>query len=385
MTCAEYKQLLAEYPDLPKEEKEALLRHAMQCEACHQALMERETLHLSLGALDEDEAVPEAFGTGWRQAVREDAKPRSSPWEAWRGRIAVAAALVVVIGGTALTRAGILFPGSLDLAQPAAQVETYAYDESAIPYAALDAAPAAGSMAKSDMGQEAVVLYSASLSLQSTQFDADMRRIEALLAQHGGQMAYQSTYGEPIANNPDAGRYAYLELRIPTAALDAFLEEAGQIGETVRMERSVEDVSESYYDTQGRLDMYTAQRDRLLALMEEASISELIEIEERLGELQYTLDTLQGRINYWDSRAADAVVTVSLEETAPQGTHPRMPLGQRLGTALRDAWHGFGAFLADMLVFLVRCLPYAACLAVAVAVIGMVYWGIKRKDKKEKK
>lgn len=175
-----------------------------------------------------------------------------------------------------------------------------------------------------------------------------------------------------------------MTLRVPVAALDDFVEQISAIGVLTAREESAEDISDSYYDVQGRLEMYQAQRDRLEELLAQAqSMTDVIEIESRLSEVQYSIESLQGSLNSWDSRAQNATVYVSVTEVAEEGVYARASLGERLTRALGDSLSAARAFFADMLVFLVMALPYLAALGVLALVAVVAVRARKRRRAKE--
>lgn len=398
MNCDTFVALLPQYPDdMPDEAtKQAFLQHAAACEDCAALLAEQEDMLASLHALDDGLDVPSAFTMGWRDAIAAETTParQKTPWYArWQSWTAAAAAVVMLFAGTSLMRNGLIFPTTTENSESPATTQRktevltpfmapaegdyddgYAYDvamdeESMV--LGSDAAPAGGMADEADVSQGRILLRSASISLETDQFDAAMERIENLMDDLGGWVEYKSVYGEPLADNPEAGRNAYLNLRIPDEALDAFVGETGTIGKVMQSSTTSEDISTSYYDTQGRLGMYTAQRDRLTELLADAqSMADIIEIESRLQEVQHSIESLTNRLGRWDSEAANAAVSISVAEVPTQGSHARAPLPQRLADAFTNSLRSARAFLGDMLVFIVLIAPYVL---IASAVFGVLY------------
>lgn len=408
MNCEAFERLLPAYPDAIEEETErtALLRHAASCPACAAKLAAQEAMLGALNTLDDALELPEAFSDGWRQRLHEAPK-RQRPWfRRWKGVAAAAAALVVLIGGTVLVRQGILFPQAAremmaddmawqtgygmvdevsgvpsanyvakrmaDVPEPMAmEAESAAYDDTA-------AAPSEAA------SQARIVIRSASLSLRSEQYDADLEAVTAMIRSAGGWVEEESTYGEPLAQSPDGGRNTYLRVRIPDGALDGFIESIAALNGVANLQRSAEDISDQYYDTEGRLTMYEAQRDRLTELLAQAQdMSDIIEIDARLSEVQYSIESMTGRLRGWDSRASNAMVTVSISEVARAQAHVRLPLGQRLIDAFGNSIMGLRAFLADMMVVLVLIAPYLIATIVVVGIVYCIYRAATRKKRKD--
>lgn len=404
MNCTQFEALLPRYPDdlTDEAERAAFLLHAAECPACAARLAEQEALLLALETVDDAIEAPPAFSQGWRRAVRAEAGKKRTPWYArWQGWTVAAAAVVLVISGTALMRAGKLFPSSLPaetatkalyaeapLEAPAAGgADAYSRSAGLMDMEATsdEAADAVYGEADSGVARKTVLLRSASITLDTTRFDADLDRVSALLETAGGWVEYQTAYGEPLAANPEGGRYAYMRLRVPEEALDGLIDGLRGIGTVQSVETTAEDVSDSYYDVQGRVAMYTAQRDRMTELLAQAEdMADIIEIESRLSELQYTIESLTARLNNWDARSENAVLTVSMTEVAEEGEYARLSLGQRIQEGFANSLLSLKAFLADIVVFLVMAAPYLIPLCILAVAGYCLYRGLKKKKQKER-
>ena len=83
-------------------------------------------------------------------------------------------------------------------------------------------------------------------------------------------------------------------------------------------------VTDEYYDVDARVKALTAQRDRLLELIgKAASLSELLELEKALADVQGNLDSLTRQLKRYDSQVSMATVTVSLDQIGlTSAAHP---------------------------------------------------------------
>ena len=80
--------------------------------------------------------------------------------------------------------------------------------------------------------------------------------------------------------------------------LDELLAGAEGYGRVISRTETAEDVTESYQDTAARLATQQAKMERLQALMNDtASLSDLLELESAIADTQYTIDSLQSRLN----------------------------------------------------------------------------------------
>lgn len=411
MKCEEFMSILSSYPDaLSNEQTEAaFLAHAAECPECAARLAEQEGLLAELGALDDDLIVPDSFGESWRSILEmEDMAPRKPRAARWRAWALTAAAAVLLVFGTALVRGGIITPPSsvdqrttylpgnaMGAGDSAANGEIlYAKDAATVAQSPLESAPIPYPTHARTLGEDQaqqperqpVILHTVSVTLQSEQYDRDMQTIDKMLSQSHGWSEYRSVYGEPIKEGQSTGRFASMTLRIPMEDLEAFVRSISGIGRLVGSESTAEDISDSYYDTQGRLMMYETQRDRLTELLGQAqNMADIIEIESKLSEVQYAIESLTGALNNWNSRANSAVVYVSVTEVAAGETKVPVTLFERLGAAVGDSIRAAGAFASDMLVFLIMAVPYLIALAAVACALWLTVFKKRFRRRLERK
>lgn len=422
MTCEQYRLLLHDLLDgtLPDQTAQTMAAHEAECLACATHRADLYALMQTLHTLDEDLEPPPIFGQAWRQAVRSEAeKTRRRPLGMWQAWAAIAAVLVCLVGGTSMMRAGIL-PGLPERGteygiMPSKGYTPLAGDESfggqsdgdedlemdsgslgsqqRAFTADLDESYPAPSVAETETTEEASeenaslrggvkILRSGYFHLATAAFDEDLETILGLVDETDGWVEYQSVNGEPIAQNPEGGRYASLTLRIPAAELDRFVTELTAIGSIQNSEISAQDISDQYQDQTARLVQYKAQRDRLEQLLDSAeSVEDIIEIEDHLAEVQYQIDSLTGTLQGWDSRAQYAQVVVSLTETteSAQALSEDPGVGVRIREGLARSFQAVGSFLKDMAVFAVVLAPWLLSVA---ALACAAYYIVRRMRKR---
>ena len=144
------------------------------------------------------------------------------------------------------------------------------------------------------------------------------------------------------------------------------------MGSVSSYSESSQDVSDSYYDMQTRLDTQKAKLQRLTELMAKAEdVADLIELEDAISDTQYWIDYYTGQMNGYDSRVSDSTVYVELRElsTAEPVEVRGQTLGERIESALADSFELVGEFLQALVVFLVAALPWLAGLTVIILAI----------------
>ena len=395
MNCEAYEALLMQLVEgnLPPEDEARLREHEAVCPTCAQRRADMEALLADLSDLKEEELpLPTDFHQGWTRMVEEEAnvmqkeKATGKKKSSWRRVLSVAAAAVVLVGGTLLTRdqlSGVTRP------QTAAQsrqrsVESYDYAGDVSPYAYTDeeaaydsGANGVGLMMSAASGADDTavdttkIIRTASLTLGSQDFEQDLEQLQAYCKDSGGWVSYVSQSGDA----DKANRRASLTLRIPVEKLDELLAGAEGYGRVISRTETAEDVTESYQDTAARLATQQAKMERLQALMNDtASLSDLLELESAIADTQYTIDSLQSRLNSTDSQVNYATVDVSLrEESAAEAVTTReKSLGERVLAGLQTGWETFAGFMKDMVVFLSAALPYLAAVAIVTIIVRLI-------------
>lgn len=208
------------------------------------------------------------------------------------------------------------------------------------------------------------MIYSAELSIQTTEFDAALAALEQSVAQIGGFVEQSGTYGD-IRRNDDGtsrvvNRYANYTVRIPANRFREFLTQANGLGNVLSSDKHAENVTSQYTDYEARLSSLNTQEERLLSMLEKAEdVETLIALEERLSEVRYETESIERNLRNLDRKIQYSTVTISLEEV--EVYTPTKPVqrtfGEKLGDALGDGWQSFVYGLQSFTIDLAYSLP----------------------------
>ena len=368
----------------------------------HRDMESNSALEQALCRLYQSEEPPAGFETGWRAAVRREESrmkivERSAGRPLWRAIVPACAALVLVVGSL---WAGTLdmgleaAPSKKDAATNAGYANTASFTSASAPnammarsadtatydlYAAEESGASTGGTSAADAGTEASagqkLVRTASLTLRTTAFEADLESVQALLESLGGYVENLYEYGDVESGDT---RTASLSVRVPSENLDAFLTGVEGVGRVTDRSESVTDMTVQYTDNQTRLETLYAKMERLNQLMAQAQeVSDLIELESAIADTQYEIERYETSQRDIDRRVDMSAVNVTLLEDTPaqSATAEDVGLGERLGAALNASLRWLGGFLRNMLVFVTMILP----VAVPVAAIAAAAWLIVRR------
>ena len=267
---------------------------------------------------------------------------------------------VLQTGGLAVGGAGAA--SSAALASVPQTASLYAAQDNSLEAGAATRS-AAGSSSTSVAGDK--ILYTASLTLETRDYDAARSGLEQALADAGGWM-------ESSSESSDSGesRTLSLTLRVPEENYQSFLTAAGQTGSLVNRSEYADDVTASYTDVEGRIANLEGQRDRLRELQAGAeTLSDLLDIEAQLSDVQYQLESWQSQLDWYDDQIASCTVTVTLREVDfPAGSG----FVSRLASAFGQGWDNFVGGLAAIAVVLAGLWPVVVLVILAIAVVAAV-------------
>ena len=340
-----------------------------------------------LSSLNEEvPPMPENLHGAWMQKVEEDMKNQQAPKfhmpktvTRW---LSTAAALVFIIGGTLLTRDALAPASGASMNQKSAvySTRTASYDDYAVEESAeyeygaangvmLTMARGADTAAAPVMAEKKII-RTASMTIATQTFEDSLNALKSACE---GQNGWIESSSENV-NNSTGLRTAYLTLRIPQSALDAYIAGTEGLGRITSRSESAQDVTESYQDTAARLETQKALMARLQALItESADLSDLLELESQIADTQYQIDRLQSSLNSTDRQVSYSTVNITLkEEKTVELTDTTVSLGDRIKSAIVTGVNALESFLADMLVFLVAALPFIAIVAVVVIAVKII-------------
>ena len=237
-------------------------------------------------------------------------------------------------------------------------------------------------------GSPEKLIYSASATVETTEFDGTIEKLSALVEQYGGFVESSSVNGSNYytqSRGYSSTRCASYGIRVPSDKFSALMGSLSTLGNVPYSHTYTENITAQYYDTDARLTAYQTQEARLLEMMEAAkTVEDLIAIEEKLTELRYQIESLQSTLKNWDRQVAYSTLDLEVQEVVEYTPESRMSYGQELALALTNGLKRTGEFFKDLLLAIVGALPALVILAVVLAILIPV-WKKRRKARKARK
>lgn len=226
---------------------------------------------------------------------------------------------------------------------------------------------------------ERKIVKTVSLSMETKEFDSAAAALEKAAADLGGYVqssntsnsSYYSYYNGTQYKNARTASYV---VRIPAQMTDSYVGTVSAGMNVTSKSTDVSDISDNYYDIEARLDAYKTQETRLLELLSTSSdLQYLLEVEDKLSEVRYNIESLTAKIRRYDSLVSYSTVNITLSEVIEYTpvTEP-ITFGERMGTAFSESWQSFVEGLGDFTVWLTYAFPTLLVIAVIAAVIILI-------------
>jgi hypothetical protein len=148
---------------------------------------------------------------------------------------------------------------------------------------------------------------------------------------------------------------------------------SGELGERIGLNVTSQEVSEEYVDLEGRLRYWETQEAFYLGLMEDAaSTQELVSLQAQMQPILLTIEEIEGRLRYLDSRTQFSTLTVGLTEV-PVAAPVVVPEDPGIIT---DALDQAGTVLLSMVAFLIVATAFALPIGIVAAIVYAVWRAI---------
>ena len=235
---------------------------------------------------------------------------------------------------------------------------------------------------------ERKIIRHASMDLETREFDSAVQQIEALVAEAGGYIESSSQEGYSLEYQGDyRERYASIQARIPSEKLDGVMASVGGLCNVLNQSESMDDITDSYYDAQARLDSLEIQEERLLELLSQAtSLEDMITLESALSEVRYQIESLTASLRRMDSQVAYSYLNLSLQEVVEYQTIQEKPqsFGEQLSAAFGRGIEDMVDGLQDFALFLAEAGPSLVVLAAVIAAVVLVVRACVRASRKRR-
>lgn len=196
------------------------------------------------------------------------------------------------------------------------------------------------------------------INVETENLDTLMAELEQKISSLNGYVEDQSIHN---GSNYASRRYrsANLTVRIPDESVDQFTNDISGISNVVSQNLRREDITLQYVATASRVTALETEEARLLELLAEAeTMVDLLEIEARLTDVRYELESFTSQLRLYDNQVDYATVFLYITEVQEYTPVEEPTFFERIKLTFSHALEGLGDGIVDITVFLVGNSPY---------------------------
>ena len=228
--------------------------------------------------------------------------------------------------------------------------------------------------------QESKIIYEGTIEMETASFDETMEIINRTAEEAGGYIA-SSELGTRMVVQSREYRYYNVTIRVPVERYKETFQYLQSLELGAYSIESAQDVTDKYYDTEGRLKTRRVEEERVLEMISRAeTIEELLQLEQRLGEIRMDIELYEARLNSLERSSSYSTITIRVMEKDAEGI---VVIADDFGSKLKQGFTSSIRWTVDffqaVILFAVRISIPGLIIAV-LALFGVLVWRVvKRK------
>ena len=222
----------------------------------------------------------------------------------------------------------------------------------------------AGESGSTSLPESRKWIITVDMSAETEDLDALLVSLEESITKMEGYVEDQNIYNGS-AYSTHRRRNANLTIRIPAGDVDAFAAEVSGIANVISKNVSREDITLKYVATESKVTALKTEEARLLELLAQAeTMSDLLEIEARLSDVRYELESYTSQLRRYDNQVDYATIYLYIDEVQEYTPVAEKTVWERIRDGFADSLEGVGDGFVDVTVWILANSPY------------LVVWGV---------
>ena len=207
------------------------------------------------------------------------------------------------------------------------------------------------------------------MSAETEDLDALLAGLEETVAKMKGYVEDQNIYNGSTFSSYRR-RNANLTIRIPAEDVDTFAAEVSGIANVVSKNVSREDITLRYVATESKVTALKTEEARLLELLSQAeTMSDLLEIEARLSDVRYELESYSSQLRLYDNQVDYATIYLYIDEVQEYTPVAEKTVWERIRDGFGDSLEGIREDSVDTVVWILANSPYLVLWGAIIAVL----------------
>ena len=216
------------------------------------------------------------------------------------------------------------------------------------------------------------LIINGNINIETLEFDSVIEKLTSIIDTHNAYIQSSSISGN---NN----RYYYATVRIPKDSYQDFVSRVKELGNVTWYSENTDDVTTSYMDLQAKINSLKAEEEKVLEFYDKASnLEELMEVEARLTDIRYQIESCESRLNNYDVLTEYSTLNIDICETKTL-SETNNNFGSRLKLAFKNSFYNFTSSLENFITDIVYNIWTILMLVIAIVVIIIIVKKIKNK------
>lgn len=222
--------------------------------------------------------------------------------------------------------------------------------------------------------QSRMVIKTASLNVEISNYEEALAQIQKIAAQYGGYIIASTT--QTLASNVKSGN---VTIRIDAKNFEAALQELKKLAQKVEQEGvQGNDVTEEFYDLTARLENKRKAEKRYQEILAAAKTTkDILEVEQALTNVREEIERMEGRKRFLEDQVALSTITVNLHEPYPLMASGQYGFLAQMRRGIENGVSGFSEVLSACITFAIAGIPIFVLLFVLI-------WAFRRYRRKAK-
>lgn len=219
-----------------------------------------------------------------------------------------------------------------------------------------------------------MIIRSGTMSVEVDKYDDSEARIKQIVNSVNGYLTNSTS-----TLNANGKKQGTITIRVASSKFDELIGELSKTGKVMNQNISGKDVTEEYMDADARMKTQKELEARLLKLLAEktASLTSVVEVEQKLAGVRENIERTEGRIRYLKDQASYSTIAVSIYEPSLLQTSSGGGFFYELGESVKKGLKGFTSVLSGIITIVIALSPI-------LAISGLIIFFIVRYIKKKK-
>lgn len=239
-----------------------------------------------------------------------------------------------------------------------------------------------GSGAQVPLADRKIVKHS-DMRLETMEFDQALEDILTVIKDAGGYIQNQQSGGRSLYTKGDYyERSAQINARVPADKLDEVANTVGGLCNVVSKSESMDDITDSYFDTAARLESLKIQEERLLEILKKAEkLEDIIQLERALSDVRYEIESYTSSLKRMDSQVSYSYLNITVQEVVEYNIVKNQPktFWEKVKDSGSRSLQNLSNLFQGIVFFAIEDLPV---LLIVGAIIFILVWVVVRIVKK---